>query len=122
MKKLLLGVGLATTAAYFLRDRVLGMVKTRSQRAEADRLKEETKRNPDDATLAQKVESEIFRDVEVPKGQVNVNAEYGVVYLRGQVESEDLIRDLEERTRQVQGVNDVRNLLHTPGSEAPTSG
>ena len=122
MKKLVLGIGLATTAAYFLRDRVLGLVKTRSQNAEVSRLKEETKLNPDDATLTQKVESEIFRDVEVPKGQVNVNAEYGVVYLRGQVENDDLIRDLEERTRQVQGVTDVRNLLHTPGSEAPAKG
>src|SRR3954466_14743273 len=34
---------------------------------------------PDDITLARKVESEIFRDADAPKGQVDVNAENGVV-------------------------------------------
>jgi osmotically-inducible protein OsmY len=83
-------------------------------------LKEEEKPQPDDATLAHKVETEIFRDAEVPKGQINVNAENGVVYLRGEVGQPDMIDDLEEKARKVQGVQDVRNLLHTPGQEAPT--
>lgn len=74
----------------------------------------------DDATLAHKVETEIFRDADVPKGQINVNAENGKVYLRGEVGQPELIRDLEERTRKVQGVQDVENLLHLPGTEAPT--
>src|SRR5207253_2028873 len=30
---------------------------------------------PDDATLAHKIESEIFRDPEIPKGKINVNVE-----------------------------------------------
>jgi osmotically-inducible protein OsmY len=77
---------------------------------------------PDDATLAQKVQSEIFRDPEVPKGNINVNAENGTVVLRGEVESPDLIRDLEERTRKVQGVEQVENLLHLPGAAAPMHG
>src|SRR5918996_109605 len=34
-------------------------------------LREEPKPTPDDATLAQKVQSEIFRDPDVPKGQIN---------------------------------------------------
>src|SRR5919199_1171909 len=33
----------------------------------------------DDVTLARKVESELFRDADVPKGQVNVSVENGVV-------------------------------------------
>lgn len=33
----------------------------------------------DDATLAQKVMSELFRDPHVPKGAINVNPENGVV-------------------------------------------
>jgi osmotically-inducible protein OsmY len=70
-------------------------------------------------TLARKVETEIFRDAEVPKGQINVNAENGKVVLRGEVEKPALIKDLEERTRKVQGVREVENLLHTPGSAAP---
>src|SRR4051794_21309789 len=39
----------------------------------------------DDVTLARKVETEIFRAADAPKGQVSVNAENGVVFLRGEV-------------------------------------
>jgi BON domain len=85
----------------------------------AQHLQEEPKEKPDDATLAQKVETEIFRDPAVPKGQINVNAEKGTVVLRGEVGSPELIRDLEERTRKVQWVEDVENLLHLPGTPAP---
>lgn len=74
---------------------------------------------PNDETLKSKVESEIFRDAEAPKGQVSVNAQHGVVQLRGEVESQQLIDDLVSRARSVHGVVDVENLLHTPGSPAP---
>ena len=30
-----------------------------------------------------------------------------------------MIRDLEERTRSIHGVQEVENLLHVPGAEAP---
>jgi osmotically-inducible protein OsmY len=43
----------------------------------------------------------------------------GVVQLRGQVQRPDLVDTLVERTRKVQGVVDVENLLHLPGTEAP---
>jgi osmotically-inducible protein OsmY len=86
----------------------------------AKHLRERPKPQPDDVTLAHKVETEIFRDPEVPKGQINVNAEGGVVFLRGQVEQRDLIEDLEQKARSVQGVVGVENLLHTPGEPAPT--
>jgi osmotically-inducible protein OsmY len=86
----------------------------------AQHLKEEPKEF-DDATLAQKVQSEIFRDADVPKGQINVNAEDGIVVLRGEVEEPELIEELVERTRKVQGVRDVQNLLHLPGTPAPTN-
>jgi osmotically-inducible protein OsmY len=79
---------------------------------------EEEKPQPNDATLKAKVESEVFRDARVPKGQVDVNAEDGVVYLRGEVESPDLVADLEAATRKVHGVRKVENLLHTPGAKA----
>jgi hyperosmotically inducible periplasmic protein len=72
-----------------------------------------------DETLTQRVQSELFRDDDVPKGQINVNAQDGVVQLRGEVPSEDMIGDLAERARSVQGVRDVENLLHTPGQPAP---
>ena len=70
----------------------------------------------DDATLVDKVESIVFRDRDVPKGQINVNAENGVVYLRGQVERRELVDALEARVRKVHGVRSVENLLHTPGT------
>ena len=50
---------------------------------------------------------------------MNVNAQHGVVQLRGQVESPQLIDELVARTRSVQGVREVENLLHLPGSPAP---
>ena len=68
------------------------------------------------------VESELFRDEQVPKGQINVNAENGKVYLRGEVGEAKMIRDLEQRARSVQGVHDVENLLHLPGAEVPMHG
>jgi osmotically-inducible protein OsmY len=85
----------------------------------ATHLKEEEKPQPDDVTLARKVETEIFRDADVPKGQINVNAENGKIVLRGEVEKPELITDLEKKTKKVQGVTEVENLLHTPGSPTP---
>jgi len=80
---------------------------------------EHEKPQPDDVTLARKVESEIFRGADVPKGQINVNVEDGVVYLRGELERPDLIEDLGAQARKVRGVRAVENLLHVPGEEAP---
>jgi hypothetical protein len=68
---------------------------------------------PDDVTLAQKVESIAFRKAGVPKGQVNVNADNAVIYLRGQLESDGQIEELVRATRAIEGVNGVKNLLHT---------
>jgi osmotically-inducible protein OsmY len=76
---------------------------------------------PDDVTLARKVESEIFRSDDAPKGAVSVNAENGVVFLRGVVEERVWIDRLEGDARQVEGVKEVRNLLHLPGTEAPVA-
>jgi hypothetical protein len=73
----------------------------------------------DDATLARKVETEIFRPADVPKGQIVVNVQDGVVQLRGEVDGPELISELVEKARSVQGVRDVENLLHVPGTPAP---
>jgi len=66
---------------------------------------------PDDTTLAHKVESEIFRSPEAPKGTVNLNAENGVVYLRGHVDNQEWIDRLIADARAVEGVREVRSLL-----------
>ena len=86
---------------------------------DADKLKAEAKLNPDDRTLVDRVESEIFRDRKQVKGKVNINVEEGVVVLRGELESQDLIDDLVKAVHEVDGVRNVENLLHTPGAEAP---
>jgi osmotically-inducible protein OsmY len=80
---------------------------------------EAEKEQPDDATLAHKVESIIFRDTAVPKGQISINAEDGVVWLRGEVPDETMLNALVERTREVAGVRRVESLLHLPGQDAP---
>ena len=88
----------------------------------AAHMREEEKPQPNDATLVQKVESEVFRDPSIPKGQININAENGVVVLRGQVDSPDFIEALETKVRKVQGVRDVQNLLQaaeSPGAQGP---
>jgi osmotically-inducible protein OsmY len=94
-------------------------IQAEGMKQKAAHLKEREKPQPDDVTLARKVESEIFRDADVPKGKINVNVEDGVVFLRGEIEQPDLIKDLEAQARKVQGVQGVENLLHAPGQEAP---
>jgi len=81
--------------------------------------REAAKPQPDDATLAHKVETIIFRDDTIPKGQISVNAEEGVVWLRGEVPHEEMIQALVERTREIAGVRRVESLLHLPGQDAP---
>jgi osmotically-inducible protein OsmY len=73
----------------------------------------------DDVTLTRKVESELFGSGGAPRDRVSVNTANGVVQLRGEVDSGDLIEDLVGRARSVEGVREVENLLHTPGSDAP---
>ncbi len=50
----------------------------------------------------------------MPKGQINVNVQNGLVQLRGEVPQTGLIEELEAQVRRIQGVRDVENLLHPP--------
>ena len=74
----------------------------------------------DDQTLADRVRSEIFRATDAPKGDVTVDVQAGVAYLRGTAD-EAWIERFGKEARKVQGINGVKNLLHTPGSPAPTA-
>ena len=74
----------------------------------------------DDVALARKVETEIFRSADAPKGRVSVNAENGVVFLRGAVDDPAWIERFGEEAGKVEGVEHVRNLLHLPGEPAQT--
>ena len=104
----------AGSAGQTVKSQAYGMTK------KAAHLKERPKEQPDDATLAAKVETELFRDADVPKGDINVNAENGVVYLRGQVADDGLVEALGKSAKKINGVREVENLLHTPGTPAPT--
>jgi osmotically-inducible protein OsmY len=73
-----------------------------------------------DPALQAKIESEVFREVDVPKGKVSVNVEDGIAWLRGEVEDRATISRLYQATARVDGVRGVENLLHTPGEPAPT--
>jgi osmotically-inducible protein OsmY len=66
-----------------------------------------------DPALKAKVESEIFREPDAPKGKVSVNVEDGVAVLRGEVEDPQTIERLREAAAKVDGVRGVENLLHT---------
>src|SRR5256885_14653346 len=125
MPRFVLGGAVGVALAYFYdpdngrKRRKEAIKRTAKAFRQTIHLREQEKPQPDDVTLARKVESEIFRDADVPKGQINVNVEDGVVYLRGELEQPDLIKDLESEARKVQGVLGVENLLHAPGQEAP---
>jgi osmotically-inducible protein OsmY len=77
--------------------------------------------SPDDVTLVDRVQSVIFRDPSAPRGSVIVNAENGVIYLRGEVASAELAERMAFATRSVDGVLGVKNLLHLPGERSPTA-
>jgi osmotically-inducible protein OsmY len=145
----LAGAALGAAAAYFLdpqggarrrnetRDKAVSQVKARAGDAAGSAKQAADKARgavvsvapsmpgkggaPDDVTLARKVESEIFRAADAPKGAVNVSAENGVVFLRGEVDQREWIDRLGEEAKQVDGVKEVRNLLHLPGTEAPVA-
>lgn len=74
----------------------------------------------DDVSITRKVETDLFRDADVPKGKISVNTADGVVWLRGVAKTPEMINDLERRARQVPEVKDVENLLRLPNTPAPT--
>jgi osmotically-inducible protein OsmY len=85
------------------------MVQLRSMRA----------RPADDLTLRDRVESEVFRNPDLPKGRINFDVESGVVTIRGQVDNAYQIANVEKAVLKVPGVAGVENLLHVAGTPAP---
>ena len=67
-----------------------------------------------DQFLKQKVETEVFGLPDVPKGDLNVNAQDGVVYVRGTVRDRELIRAILGYIEKVDGVREVVSYLKTP--------
>jgi hyperosmotically inducible periplasmic protein len=75
----------------------------------------------DDVGLVRKVESELFRDRTIPKGQISINADRGIVVLRGQLDNPKQIERIEHSVRKIVGVREVENLLHPSSTPAPAS-
>ncbi len=73
---------------------------------------------PNDQDLADRVRSELFRPADAPKGSVNVNAENGVIYLRGKAATAEQREELGQIVAKIDGVRGVKNLLHLPGEAA----
>ena len=73
----------------------------------------------DEVALVSRVKSELFRDADIDKGAINVNAERDVVFLRGTATSEDQVRVIGQRVEGMPGVRKVVNLLHIPGAPVP---
>jgi len=88
-------------------------------RGELHRLSTREAEQLDDAGLAHKVESVLFRDRAVPKRAISINAENGTVFLRGQVDTAAVVHDVGEAVVRIPGVQRVVNRLHLPGTDAP---
>ncbi|MGH2417538.1 MAG: BON domain-containing protein [Candidatus Limnocylindria bacterium] len=71
----------------------------------------------DDVTLAARAETELFRDPSVPKGSININAERGILVLRGEVPNAELRDRLASEAERIDGVWSVHNLLRVEGEE-----
>lgn len=106
------GVGVTRTAAKRSYGRARGILQA---------LRPGAPHDLDDAELAHKVESVIFRDPRVPKGALNINAESGCVFVRGEVEDQVLIDVVMDGVRRIKGVRGVENLMHVPGTPARSS-
>lgn len=68
----------------------------------------------DDQFITDRVRSIVFRDPQIPKGEINLNTVDRVVYLRGHVDDERMVREIEARVRRVEGVRDVVNVINRP--------
>jgi hypothetical protein len=119
-----------------VRDRARGAIRRRRRRVERQAHYEAGKvigiahaiahrgrgaRELDDVGLVHKVESELFRDRTIPKGEISINVDRGIVVLRGELADERQIVWTERAVRKVVGVREVENLLHLPGLPAPPS-
>ena len=129
MRKLGIGVLLAATVAVFVRwrggfshaaDEVVRLPEAAAPDEPKRPLEEagpaETEPlagDPEDATLVDRVKSQVFHD-ERFKGSVNVAVEYGRIVLHGELDQPELIDELVDAVRKVEGVRGVESRLHTP--------
>ncbi len=129
-KKLLFGAAAAGAVVWLSKnqekakayaDRYGGQLKGAAQNVAPGTGRAPAEERLNDPALVQKVESELFRDEHIHhvKGHIKFNAEYGVIYIRGEVPDEATREDITIRARRVDGVRAVENLTHLPGEPAP---
>ena len=75
------------------------------------------RRPENEAVLVDRVLSQVFRDPELPKGEINIDANGTTIFLRGSIDDDDLAMDIEKRVRGVEGVDDVVNLINKPDAD-----
>lgn len=75
--------------------------------------------NPDDKTLTDRVESQVFANTEFGREHLNINTVDGVVYVRGELHTQDQINQVVSEIKGVANVKGVENYLHLPGTPAP---
>jgi osmotically-inducible protein OsmY len=130
MKKLLFGAAAAGAVAWLVKnketakayaDRYSGQLKGAAQNVAPGAGRAPAEERLNDPALVQKVESELFRDEHIHhvKGHIKFNAEYGVIFIRGEVPDDATREDITARARRVEGVRAVENLTHLPGEPAP---
>ena len=73
----------------------------------------------DDATITERIRSEVFGAADVAKDRIALTVVDGVAELRGELDAEEEVRQIAERVSFVPGVRQVRNLMRTHGSTAP---
>ncbi|HEU4657414.1 MAG TPA: BON domain-containing protein [Capillimicrobium sp.] len=118
--------GLARTGATLLRsgadalERIAGSEGDEARFSKTDPPRDSAAKDLDDVTIARKVESVMFRGLDVDKGAIDVNVAGGVVYLRGEAPTPEDVRELVARAEAVPEVARVENLLHLPKTPAAT--
>ena len=95
-----------------------GLLAGRRRIAIAIKRWQRSRGEKDDVTLARKVETHIFRPHDAPKGEVSIDVEAGVAYLRG-VADEHWSTRFAAGAMEVPGILGVKNLLHPAGTPAP---
>jgi osmotically-inducible protein OsmY len=75
--------------------------------------------DPDDNTLKDRIESEVFRNPKYSREHLNILVVDGVVDLHGQLPTQDEIDSLIARIEGMRNVKGVQSYLHLPGTPAP---
>ena len=76
-------------------------------------------REPDDATLADRIRSEVFGAPDVADDRIALTVVDGVAELRGELDTAEDIERVAGRVASTPGVRDVVNLMHVHGTPSP---